>query len=124
MLRPLFVFDDKPYILDDITIPPITDFAPGVKAKLGAGKGFRALGYARGIPQDRVNKLIDAFHITMDSEAVKSFGKKNLLPLNGKTGAEADKIFEEATQIQSWLLYDMKEAKHSPQELGIPRYEK
>lgn len=121
MLRPLIVFDDKPYVLDNIAIPPITDFAPGIKNKLAGGKGWRALGYAKGIPQDRVNKLIDAFKVTMESEAVKSFGKKNLLPLVGTTGAEADKIFEAATQTQSWILYDIKEAKNSPQDLGIPR---
>ena len=57
----------------------------------------------------------------MESEAVKDFGRKNLLPLNGTTGAEADRIFAASTQIQSWLLYDIKEAKRSPQELGIPR---
>ena len=124
MLRPLFVYDDKPYILDDVTIPPITEFAPGIKDKLNAGKGWRALGYPKGIPQDRIKKMIDAFRATMDTEAVKNFGKKNLLPLDGRTGAEADKVFETATQTQSWLLYDIKEAKRSPQELAIPRPEK
>lgn len=121
MLRPLFVYDDKPYVLEGVAIPPITDFAPGIKDKLAAGKGWRALGYPRGIPQDRIKKLIDAFQVTMDGEAVKNFSKKNLLPLDGRTGAEADRIFEAATQTQSWLLYDIKEAKRSPQELGIPR---
>ena len=121
MLRPLMVFDDKPYVLDGVSIPPITDFAPGIKSKLSAGKGWRALGYPKGIPQDRVNKMIDAFKATMETDAVKAFGHKNLLPLDGRTGAEADKIFEEATQTQSWLLYDIKEAKRSPQELGIPK---
>jgi tripartite-type tricarboxylate transporter receptor subunit TctC len=121
MLRPLIVYDDKPYVLDGVTIPPITEFVPGIKGKLAAGKGWRALGYPKGVPQDRVKKMIDAFKVTMDSEAVKNFGAKNLLPLDGRTGAEADKIFEEATQTQSWLLHDIKEAKRSPQELGIPR---
>jgi tripartite-type tricarboxylate transporter receptor subunit TctC len=121
MLRPLIVYDDKPYVLDDITIPPITDFAPALKNKLAGGLGWRALGYAKGIPRDRVNKLIDAFKVTMASEAVKNFSKKNLLPLMDATGKEADKIFEAATQTQSWILYDIKEAKRSPQELGIPR---
>jgi len=121
MLRPLIVYDDKPYVLDDITIPPITDFAPALKGKLAGGLGWRALGYAKGIPQDRVNKLIAAFKTTMKSDAVKEFSKKNLLPLMDATGAEADKIFEAATQTQSWILYDIKEAKSNPKDLGIPR---
>jgi tripartite-type tricarboxylate transporter receptor subunit TctC len=121
MLRPLIVFDDEPYVLDDIKIPPITDFVPAMKSRIAGGLGWRALGYPKGIPQDRVNKLIDAFKVTMQSDAVKDFAKKNLLPINGKTGAEADKIFEAATQTQSWILYDIKEAKQSPQDLGIPR---
>ena len=121
MLRPLIVFDDKPYVLDDITIPPITDFVPAMKGKIAGGLGWRALGYARGIPQDRVNKLIAAFKSTMASETVKEFGKKNLLPLVDATGPEADKIFEAATQTQSWILYDIKEAKSNPKDLGIPR---
>ncbi len=121
MLRPLIVYDDQPYVLDDITIPPITEFAPALKGKLAGGLGWRALGYAKGIPQDRVNKLIDAFKATMASETVNEFGKKNLLPLMSATGKEADMIFEAATQTQSWILYDIKEAKRSPQELGIPR---
>jgi tripartite-type tricarboxylate transporter receptor subunit TctC len=121
MLRPLFLFDDKPFTLEGVVIPPITEFAPRIKDKLSAGKGWRALGYPRGIPEDRIKKLIDAFRNSMESEAVKDFGRKNLLPLNGTTGSEADRIFAASTQIQSWLLYDIKEAKKSPQELGIPR---
>ena len=115
------VFDDKPYILDDITIPPVTDFVPEMKNKIAGGLGWRALGYPKGTPQDRVHKLIDAFRATMQSDAVKAFAKKNLLPIHGATGAEADKIFEIGTQTQSWILYDIKEAKKNPKELGIPR---
>ena len=121
MLRPLFVFDDKPYVLDGVPIPPITDYAPGIKSKLDPGKGWRALGYAKGLPEESVKRLIDAFKVTSQSDAVKDFAKKNLLPIDGRTGEEANKIFAEATQTQSWLLYDIKEAKRSPQELGIPR---
>jgi tripartite-type tricarboxylate transporter receptor subunit TctC len=122
MVRPLFVYDDKPYNLEGFgVIPPITEFVPQIKDRLAAGKGFRALGYARGIPEDRIKKLIEAFKVAMASEAVKNFGQKNLLPLNGISGAEADKIWEIQTQVQSWLLYDIKEAKKNPEELGIPR---
>jgi len=122
MVRPLFVFDDKPFDLEGFgVIPPVTEFVPEMKDKLSAGKGFRALGYAKGIPEDRVKKLIDAFKIAMASEAVKNFGKKNLLPLSGTVGADADKTWMNQTQVQSWLLYDIKEAKRNPEELGIPR---
>lgn len=122
MLRPLIVFDDEPYVMDDGTkIPPITDFAPAMKNRIAGGLGWRALGYPKGVPQDRVNKLIDAFKVTLQSDAVKDFAKKNLLPINGKTGTEADRIFEAATQTQSWILYDIKEAKSNPTDLGIPR---
>jgi hypothetical protein len=92
-----------------------------MKDKLSAGKGFRALGYPRGIPEDRIAKLIEAFKVAMASDAVKNFGKKTLLPLNGAVGAEADKIWVNQTQVQAWLLYDIKEAKKNPAELGIER---
>jgi hypothetical protein len=92
-----------------------------MKERLSAGKGFRALGYAKGIPEDRIKKLIDAFKVAMASDTVKNFSKKNLLPLDGAMGAEADKIWMGMTQVQSWLLYDIKEAKRNPEELGIPR---
>jgi tripartite-type tricarboxylate transporter receptor subunit TctC len=122
MVRPLFVFDDKPFSLEGFgVIPPITEFVPQMKDRLSAGKGFRALGYAKGIPEDRIKKLIEAFKVAMASDAVKNFGKKNLLPLNGTAGAEADKIWMIQTQVQAWLLYDIKEAKKNPEELGIPR---
>lgn len=122
MVRPLFVFDDKPFNLEGFgVIPPITEFVPQMKDKLSAGKGFRALGYAKGIPEDRIKKLIDAFKIAMASDAVKNFGKKTLLPLNGIAGAEADKVWAIQTQVQAWLLFDIKEAKKNPEELGIPR---
>ncbi len=91
-----------------------------MKGKIAAGLGWRALGYPKGIPQDRVNKLIDAFKTAVQSNAVKEFGKKNLLPIIGKTGAEADKIFELGTRTQSWILYDIKEAKSQPQGSGHP----
>jgi tripartite-type tricarboxylate transporter receptor subunit TctC len=122
MVRPLFVFDDKPFNLEGFgVIPPITQFVPQMKDKLSAGKGFRALGYAKGIPEYRIKKLIDAFKIAMASEAVKNFGKKTLLPLNGTVGTDADKVWVNQTQVQAWLLYDIKEAKKNPEELGIPR---
>lgn len=122
MVRPLFVFDDKPFDLEGFgVIPPITEFVPQMKDRLSAGKGFRALGYAKGVPEDRIKKLTDAFKIAMASDAVKNFGKKTLLPLNGTVGAEADKVWVNQTQVQAWLLYDIKEAKKDPAELGIPR---
>jgi tripartite-type tricarboxylate transporter receptor subunit TctC len=122
MVRPLFVFDDKPFDLEGFgVIPPITEFVPQMRDKLAAGKGFRALGYAKGIPQDRINKIIDAFKGAMASDTVKNFGKKNLLPLNGTVGADADKVWVNQTQVQAWLLFDIKEAKKNPEELGIPR---
>ena len=122
MVRPVFFFDDKPFDLEGFgVIPPITEFVPQMKDKLSAGKGFRALGYAKGIPEDRIKKLTDAFKIAMASNAVKDFGKKTLLPLNGTAGADADKVWVNQTQVQAWLLYDIKEAKKSPEELGIPR---
>lgn len=122
MVRPIFVFDDKPFDLEGFgVIPPITEFVPQMKDKLSAGKGFRALGYAKGIPEDRIKKLTDAFKIAMASDAVKDFGKKTLLPLNGTVGADADRVWVNQTQVQAWLLFDIKEAKKNPEELGIPR---
>ena len=60
----------------------------------------------------------------MASDAVKAFGKSNLLPLGTAVGTEADKIFEEQTKVQSWLLHDIGVAKRNPEELGIPRPKK
>ena len=122
LVRPLFVFDDRPFNLEGFgVIPPVTDFVPQIKDKLYAGKGFRALGYAKGIPEDRIKKLTEAYKGAMASDTVKNFGKKNLLPLGEAVGAEADKIWMIQTQVQAWLLYDIKEAKKNPEELGIPR---
>jgi tripartite-type tricarboxylate transporter receptor subunit TctC len=122
MVRPLFLFDDKPFDLEGYgVIPPITNFVPQMKDKISGGKGFRALGYVKGIPEDRIKKLIDTFKVAMASDAVKKFGKVNLLPLGEAVGAEADKIFVNQTQVQSWLLHDINAAKRNPEELGIPR---
>ncbi len=122
MLRPLCVVDDKPFNLEGFgTIPPITDFIPQMKDKLIVAKGWRAMGYVKGVPEDRVAKLIQAFKAALATDMVKNFASKNLLVINGTTGAEADKIFAKATQTLSWLLYDLKEAKRSPEEVGIPR---
>lgn len=125
MLTPLCVVADKPFNMEGVgTIPPITDFVPEIKDKLAAAAGWRALGYPRGVPEDRVKKLIEAFKIAMDTEAIKEFAKKSLLISYGVTGEEADKIWTITTQVQSWLLYDLKEARRSPEEVGIPRYKK
>ena len=62
MVRPLFLFDDKPFDLEGFgVIPPITDFVPQMKDQIAGGMGFRAMGYARGIPENRIKILIDAF---------------------------------------------------------------
>ena len=122
MLRPLCVVDDKPFNLEGFgTIPPVTDFIPQMKDKLIVAKGWRALGYVKGVPEDRVAKLIQAFKAALATDMVKNFASKNLLVINGTTGAEADKIFAKTTQTLSWLLYDLKEAKRSPEEVGVQR---
>lgn len=125
MLRPLCVVDDKPFHLEGFgTIPAVTDFIPQIKETLMAAKGWRALGYVRGMPEDRVKKIIEAFQAALKTEKIKNFSKNSLLVINGSTGAEADKVFTATTQVLSWLLYDLKEAKRSPEEVGIPRYGK
>src|SRR3972149_4656825 len=53
MVRPIFVYDDRPFNLEGFgVVPPVTEFVPQMKDKLSAGKGVRALGYAQGIPED------------------------------------------------------------------------
>jgi hypothetical protein len=57
----------------------------------------------------------------MNSEAVIEFGKKNYYILSGKSGAEANKVFDSLESNFGWTLQELGAAKVDPASLGIPK---
>lgn len=120
--RPLAVFDDKAVNLEGYgEVPPITDAIPSLKEKLMASKGWRSIAYKKGVPENRVKILTEAVKYATTTKTFLDVAEKSNIPLTDFWGAEADKVFETGTRVQSWLLYDIGSAKQSPEEYGIPK---
>lgn len=120
-LRPLAVFDDRPYEFPGVgTIPPITDYLPSLKAVMPFG-AWVGLCLPADTPKHIVEIIEAAYEKAVASESVKEFAATNHCKLLGMTGSEAVKFIEKDTSLVSWLLYDLGLAKKSPEVFGIPK---
>lgn len=117
-LRPLCTLSAKPLeLLDYGTIPSIREWYPDFP-DCGAYFGLM-------IPADVPAAVLEAVYKIFEkaalSETMKEWAMKQGLVPVCIYGPEADKIVDEVTRRDLWLLYDRGIATVSPAEFGIPR---
>jgi tripartite-type tricarboxylate transporter receptor subunit TctC len=118
-IRPLFTFSNKPLELEGYgTIPPLSDTLPGFTAPLN----YFGIFIPKGVPADVVatmDRLWDT--VIAHSEAVKKYCVQHGALFAPVAGEAAQKAAFPAVQANAWMLYDTKQAKVSPDSVGIPR---
>lgn len=120
-LVPIAVMDSEDWDFPEFgKVKAVTSFVPALKQYLPM-KQF--LGFM--VPADTdpavLNVLTDAFHTAMKSDAIKKFADEQLCTLYGLTGDEASKMAANTESKLTWVLYDMGQAKFSPEKYGIPK---
>jgi tripartite-type tricarboxylate transporter receptor subunit TctC len=120
-LRPLAMLIKEPFEVKDFgTIPSAFDSYSALSEHLPISQ---AIGFA--VPDDvhdaRKQVLRDAFKEAIKSDKMKSWAEKNYYLLSGKTGEEAQAVFNKLESLFAWTLWDLDAAEVNPSELGIPK---
>jgi len=120
-LRPLAMLIKEDFDVNDFgTIPSAFDAYPELSKYLPISQ---AIGFAvpDDVPEDRKQVLRDAFKEAIQSDKMQSWAEKNYYLLSGKTGEEAQKVFNKLESLFAWTLWDLDAAEVNPEELGIPK---
>lgn len=117
-LKALAAIGSTAITLGDLTIPPITDTLPN----LPSAENFVAIFLPKGVPPEVAETLEKIWVDTLSkSEDLATLCTTRGCGMNPMAGDAALAIAKPAVQAAAWGLFDRKEAKVSPEELGIPR---
>lgn len=118
-VRPLAVFSSKPLTIEGTPeIPAITSMV----AKIRVADDYFGIFIPKGVPPEVVKTMdmIWADKIAK-SEALKKYAQMRGAIVSVLSGEAAQKAAMPAVQALAWGLWDRKEAKVSPETVGIPR---
>ena len=120
-LRALGMLTPDPFTLENVGVIPSTfSEYPQLSQHLPISQ---ILGFA--VPADTPNNakavLKEAFDKAMQTDTVKNWAKENYYTLSGKSGEEAQAIFSRLESLFTWTLWELGDAKVSPESLGIPK---
>ncbi len=105
----------------DYTIPSIANYIPELKDSLPIGDAFGIM-FPADVPESTKAILEDAFIKACKSDAAVEFAEtKGMVNLGGLTIEESNKLKDDAVVSIGYTLWDLGEAKHSPEELGYTR---
>lgn len=117
-LRALAAMTEEPLVISGYgEIPPITDFIPD-HPSVGSRMG---LFIPRGIPDEVIAAIDDAFVKAVQSDAIKKFADERGTVVIDHYGQRGDEMLEDVARRVNWILYDAGVAEKSPEEFGIPR---
>lgn len=121
-LRPLAVFSSAPMILEGISeIPPITKWYP----EIAPTENFVGIYIPKGVPDEVIQTLDKVWVKTLEnSEALNSLCATKGCVVNVLSMDKALKESMPLVQAAAWGLYERKEHKVSPADLGIPPIKK
>jgi tripartite-type tricarboxylate transporter receptor subunit TctC len=120
-LIPLAMVELKPYDFPGTgTIMAAVDKYPGV-AKLLPLDQWLGFALPADVPKDVVAEIDNAFVKAMETDRIKDLAKNRNMTLYGYYGPKAQKVARGMESVWCWTLYDLKIAKKSPSEFGIPK---
>jgi tripartite-type tricarboxylate transporter receptor subunit TctC len=120
-LRPLGMLTDKAFKLEGFgEIASSFKGYPNLKKYLPI---MQAIGFAipGDAPADAKKAIETAFQKAMKSKKVTEYLAQNYYQPIGKTGKEANAIFEKLESLFCWTLFELGQAKVDPSTLGIPK---
>lgn len=105
----------------DYTIPSIKNFIPELADALPIGDAF-GLMFPSDVPEGTKAILEDAFKKACESEKAKAFSdQKGMVLLEDMTIESSNKLKDDAVMAVGYTLYDIGEAKISPEKFGYVR---
>ena len=82
---------------------------------------FFGLFVAKGTPESVKNRLIEAMGQALQDPRWTKYADSHLITRLNLVGKQAEKWIDRWVSNIAWILYDMGEIEHSPDEFGIPR---
>jgi len=117
-LKPLANLSNRPLDISGYgEIPPITKAYPNFPL---TGSHFGIM-VPKEVPREAVAAISKAFDVAAKSDALKKFATEKAVFLVNLKEGEALKMAEETASVTTWVLYDNKAAKISPEQFNIPR---
>jgi tripartite-type tricarboxylate transporter receptor subunit TctC len=117
-LKPLANLSNRPLGISGYgEVPPISQSYP--KFPL-TGSHFGIM-VPKEVPREAVAAISKAFDVAAKSDALKKFATEKAVFLVNLKEGEALKMAEETASVTTWVLYDNKAAKISPEQFNIPR---
>lgn len=102
-------------------VPSILEPVPELEPYVDSMVSWRGMAYARGVPEGAFDRMIAAFEQALKSEEFLRVARTQGIVISGLTGERAQRAWARGTAVQSWLIFDLGEAKRAPAEVGIPR---
>ena len=113
-----------PYKADGIAdVPSIVDVVPSMAPLMPMGE-LTGILVPKDTPPEVVKAIDAAFKQAVQSESMKKLAKEKGIILTSYSGEDAQAQVARLASIVSWILYDNKIAKKSPEEFNIPRFQK
>jgi tripartite-type tricarboxylate transporter receptor subunit TctC len=117
-LKPLANLSNRPLDISGYgEIPPITKSYPNFPL---TGSHFGIM-VPKEVPREAVAAISKAFDVAARSDALKKFATEKAVFLVNLKEGEAMKMADETASVTTWILYDNKVAKISPEQFNIPR---
>lgn len=110
-------------VLDGVsyTVPSIKNYIPELASSLPIGDAF-GLMFPSDVPEANKKVLEDAFIKACQSEKAKNFSnEKGMILLQNMTIESSNKLKDDAVRSIGYTLYDLGEAKKSPEVYGYSR---
>jgi len=122
-LKALASFYDKPIEIEGVgVIPSIAEKLLGLRKYLPFG-GWWGYAVPKDVPEEVVEVLDKAYNEAIQSERFKKFLDEQGMIFLGYDRKQSEELAARDTSVVSWLLYDLKLAKKSPEDFGIPKPE-
>lgn len=122
-LIPLAHMDTESWDFPEVgELPAITETLPDME-KAFPLKQIIGMMVPKDTPSDVLEKITDAFNKAMESDKIKEFAEQQCAVIYNETSDTARETMSGMEKNMSWLLYDMKQTKFSPEEFKIERPE-
>ena len=122
-IKVLCVTTEDPWTLENgEVIPSITSVLPGSETVPQFCETWPIM-IPRDAPAHIIEKLTEAFHYALSTDAVKKYAADMAFNIVAYTGEEADRFMAIQTSGYAWTQYDAGLVQISPASLGIPRME-
>lgn len=122
-LKILATFNDEPIEIEGVgKVPSVAQWAPNIKKYLPFG-GWWGIAVPKDVPQEVVEAIDKAYEKAVNSPKFKEFINKQAMVWLGYDRKKSEEYAARETSLVSWLLWDLKLAKKSPEDFKIPKPE-